>query len=73
MFTDSQIAKQYQCAKAKTFCIWNDALAPSFHEKLVRKMKSSSFFWHLMEVMTVTKTIPVTVTLIPPKLQTLLH
>jgi hypothetical protein len=38
MFTDSQIAKQYQFAKTKSFSILNRALTPSFHVDLVFKM-----------------------------------
>lgn len=43
MFPDSQIAKQYQCAKTKTFCIFNGALAPKFHGDLASEIKSEPF------------------------------
>lgn len=43
MFPNSEIAKNYQCAKTKTFCILNGALAPSFHGYLVSQMKTLPF------------------------------
>ena len=39
MFIDSQIAKQYQCAKTKTFCIQKRALTQS----LISKMKTKPY------------------------------
>ena len=38
-----QIAKQYQCAKTKTFCILNRALSPSVHVDLISKMKPNPY------------------------------
>jgi hAT family C-terminal dimerisation region len=43
MFPDSDIAKNYQCAKTKTFCILNGALAPSFHAALVNVMQNNPY------------------------------
>ena len=40
---DSQIAKQYQCAKTKTVCMLNKALAPNCHVDLVSKMKTNQY------------------------------
>ena len=41
---DSQIAKQYQCAKTKTVCILNRALArSSLHVDLVSKLKTDQY------------------------------
>jgi len=42
MSPDSQIAKQYQCAKTKTVCLLNKALAPSYHVDLVSKVKTNT-------------------------------
>jgi hypothetical protein len=43
MFPDSQIAKQYKCAKTKRFCILNRALTQSFQIDLVSKMKANPY------------------------------
>jgi hypothetical protein len=43
MFPDSQIAKQYQCAITKTFCILNRALTQNVHVDLVSKMKPNPY------------------------------
>ena len=43
MFPDSQIAKQYQCAKTKTFCIVNRVLTQRFLVDLVYKMKTNPY------------------------------
>ena len=42
MSPDSQIAKPYQCAKTKTVCTLNKALAPSYHVDLVSKEKTNT-------------------------------
>jgi len=47
MFPDSQIAKQYKCAKTKSFYILiiiNRALTQSFHIDLVSKMKVNGLY-----------------------------
>ena len=41
MYPDSQITKQYKCAKTKSFYILNRALTQSFHIDLVSKMKAN--------------------------------
>lgn len=43
MFPDSHISKPYQCAKTKTYCLLNGALAPGFHKDFVLKMKSGPY------------------------------
>ena len=44
MSSDWQIAKQYQCAITKTFCILNRALArSSLHVDLVSKLKTDQY------------------------------
>ena len=44
MSPDQQIAKQYQCAKTKTVCILNRALArSSLHVDLVSKLKTDQY------------------------------
>jgi hypothetical protein len=44
MSSDWQIAKQYQCAKTKTVCILNRALArSSLHVDLVSKLKTDQY------------------------------
>ena len=44
IFPDSQIAKGYASARAKTTCILNGSLAPHFKASLVHAMKSSYFY-----------------------------
>ena len=42
-FPDSNIAQNYACARTKTSCILNGALAPFYLDSLVNRMKNSFF------------------------------
>lgn len=43
IFPDSEIAKGYSCARTKTTCIVNGALAKSLQQSLIEQMKSEPF------------------------------
>ena len=43
IFPDSEIAKAYACARTKTTCILNGALAKSFRTSLIEQMKTEPF------------------------------
>ena len=43
IFPDSEIAKAYSCARTKTTCILNGALAKHFQSSLVEHMKAEPF------------------------------
>ena len=43
MFSDSAIAKNFSSRRAKTACIINGAVAPSYQQVLVQAMRSGPF------------------------------
>ena len=43
-FPDSKISKLYQCARTKTACILNYAIAPYLQSDLIAEMKQQTFF-----------------------------
>lgn len=42
-FKDSPTAQNYKCARTKTSCIINEAVAPHFRKELVMKMRTNPF------------------------------
>ncbi|KAF3854623.1 hypothetical protein F7725_022678, partial [Dissostichus mawsoni] len=42
-FKDSPTAQNYKCARTKTLCIINEAVAPHFRKELVMKMRTNPF------------------------------
>ena len=40
---DGEVAKGYSCAKTKTLCILNNAIAPEFQHELVSLMQQSPY------------------------------
>lgn len=42
-FGDSKTVQEYRCARTKSSCITNEALAPYFTQQLVKEMKKAPY------------------------------